>query len=136
MSNLAIYLLIVFAAIIVSRIVSKQALKQLSPEERSRLLASFSSYRLYNRVIFLGLVGAYFAATTYIPQSYPTVTLLFIILCFAVLGTVSVLSYRKLKSLNLPHSYIRSFLIGLGVKYAGLAAASLPLVLRVVETKR
>jgi hypothetical protein len=102
--------------------VSERALRQLSTEEKGTLLDSFSSYRLYNTVVSLGLVVAYIAATSYFPRSYSTLTLIFIILFFTISATVSVLSYQKLKNLNMPNGYIRSFLISLAIHYTGVVA--------------
>ena len=134
-SNPTSYFLILIVAIIVSRIVSERALKQLSIEEKGTLLDSFSGYRLYNTVVILGLFVVYFAATNYFPQSYSTLTLIFIVLFFTVSITISVLSYKKLKSLNMPADYIKSFLIGLGIQYAGVGVVFLPMLLKTIETR-
>jgi uncharacterized membrane protein len=136
MENFTFYFLILIVAIVASRIVSERALKQLSTEEKGTLLDSFSSYRLYNTVVILGLVVAYIAATSYFPRSYSTLTLIFIILFFTISGTVSVLSYQKLKNLTMPSGYIRSFLISLAIQYAGVAAIFLPMVWQAIEMQR
>jgi hypothetical protein len=136
MNNQTISFLILIVAIVASRIVSERALKQLNTDEKGTLLDSFSSYRLYNTVVILGLVVAYFAATSYFPQSYSTLTIILVILFFTVSGTMSVLSYQKLKSLNMPQSYINSFLVSLGIQYAGVAAVFLPMAWQAIEMQR
>ncbi len=136
MDNFTFYFLILIVSVVVSRIVSERALKQLSTEEKGTLLESFSSYRLYNTVVILGLVVAYIAATNYYPRSYSTLTLIFIILFFTISGTVSVLSYQKLRNLNMPSGYIKSFLISLTIQYAGVAAIFLPMMLQAIKMQK
>lgn len=122
MDNFTFYFLILIVAVVASRIVSERGLRKLSIEEKGILLESFSSYRLYNTIVILGLVICYVAAINYYPRNYSTLTLIFIILFFTTSSTVSVLSYQKLKSVNMPSSYIRSFLISQAIQYAGVAA--------------
>ena len=136
MENLTIYFLILIVTIVISRIVGERALKQLSTEEKGRLLESFSSYRLYNTYVSLALVVAYFVLADYVWQSSATLALIFIILFFAISGTISVLSYRKLKSLNLPDSYTNSYLLRVGIQYIGLAAIFLPLAWQAIQKQR
>ena len=136
MNNQTIYFLILIIAVVASRIVSERNLKQLSTEEKGKLLDSFSGYRLYNTVVILGLVVAYFAATSYFPQSYSTLTLIFVILFFTISGTITVLSYQKLKNLNMPQSYIKGFLLSLGIQYAGVVAVFLPLLWQATQIQR
>jgi hypothetical protein len=136
MNNTTIYFLILIVSIVASRIVSERALRQLSTDEKGTLLDSFSSYRLYNTVVILGLVVAYLVAMNYYPQSYSMLTLIFIILFFTISGTITALSYQKLKSIGMPDSYIKSFLISLGIQYVGVAAVFLPIIWQSIETQR
>jgi hypothetical protein len=82
----------------------------------------------------LGLVVAYFAATNYFPQSYSTLTLIFIVLFFTASATISVLSYKKLRALNMPEGYIKSFLVSMAIQYAGVAIVFLPAAWKALET--
>ena len=136
MENFTIYFLIFFATIIVSRIVGERALKQLDTEEKGRLLDSFSSYRLYNTYVSFGLIIAYFVLADYFWQGSATLILVFIVLFFTVSATITVLSYRKLKSLNMPQSYNKSYLLRVGIQYAGLAVIFLPLAWQAVKAQR
>lgn len=136
MENLTIYFIIFFVTIILSRIVSERALKRLDTEEKGRLLDSFSSYRLYNTYISIGLVIAYFVVADYFWQGSTTLILVFICLFFTVSATITVLSYRKLKSLNMPQYYNNSFLLRVGIQYFGLAVIFFPLVWQAVKAQR
>ena len=136
MNNLTISFLILIVTIVISRIVGERALKQLTTEEKGTLLDSFSSYRLYNTFVSLGLVVAYFVFADYVWQSSATLALIFIILFFTISATISIFSYRKLKSLNMPDNYIKSFLIRIGIQYVGLLAVFLPIAWQAIETHR
>ena len=136
MNNQTISFLILIVAVVASRIVSERNLKQLSTEEKGKLLDSFSSYRLYNTVVILGLVVVYYAVTSYFPQSYSTLTVIFVILFFTISGTITFLSYQKLKNLNMPQSYIKGFLLSLGIQYAGVIAVFLPLLWQATHIQR
>lgn len=134
LNNSTIYLLVLIVSVIASRIVSERALKQLGNDEKGRLLDSFSGYRLYNTIVILGLLVAYFAATNYFPQSFSMLTLIFIILFFTASATISVLSYKKLKALDMPESYIKSFLVSMTIQYAGVGIVFLPMAWKALET--
>lgn len=120
-------------AIIISRIISEKALKALSNDEKGILLDSFSKYRLYNTVLILGLVLVYFAATNYFPQSYSTLTLVFVVLFFITSFTITVLSYKKLKSINMPEGYRKSFLVSTITQYLGVGIVFLPMFWKALE---
>src|SRR5437763_10975877 len=103
------------AAIIVSRIIMERALKRLGPDEKDCLLAAFSGYRIYSYVAILILMALYFASTRYLPQFNSKAAPLFLISSLVLIGVTSFLSYRKLKALNMPFHYIKSYLISLGI---------------------
>jgi hypothetical protein len=136
MNNVTIYFLILIVTIVASRTVGERALKQLSTEEKGTLLDSFSSYRLYNTYVSLGLVAAYFVLADYVWQSSATLALIFISLFFTISGTISVLSSRKLRSLDIPNSYTNSFLVRVGIQYVGLAAIFLALVWQAIQKQK
>ncbi len=120
-------------AIIASRILSERAIKKLSNDEKGRLLDSFSGYRLYNTIVILGLFVVYFVATNYYPQNYSVLTLILIVLFFTVSITITVLSYSKLKSIDMPVSYINNFLLSMAIQYAGIVIVFLPTAWKALE---
>lgn len=117
-------------AIIVSRIIMERALKRLGSNEKARLVDAFSGYRIYNYAAILLLMVLFFASTRYFPRLNSTITAIFFISFFVITGIVSVLSYRKLKALNLPFYYIKSYLISLGIQYVGIGFLFAPIVAR------
>ncbi len=127
MNTFTISFPILILTLIACKIVGERALKQLSTEEKGTLLGSFSSYSISAIFVSFALVFAYIIGANYFWQSSATSALIFIVLFFAVSGTISVLSYRKLKSLNMPESYIKSFLLLLGIQYVAFVAMLLPM---------
>ena len=127
MEQNAIYFVIFFAAVIISRVVGERALRELSTEEKGILLDSFSNYRLNTTYATVILVVIFLLLTHYVWQPSPALTLIFLVSILGVAATTSVLSYRKLRSLNLPASYNRSYLIRLAIQFAGIAALFFPL---------
>ncbi|HWQ36022.1 MAG TPA: hypothetical protein VNQ79_24480 [Blastocatellia bacterium] len=120
-------------AIVISRVIMERALRQLSADEKARLLDSFSGYRTWNLAAVLLLVVLYFAGMRYLPEWRLTWDLLFLASFLTVMLAVSVFSYRKLKELNLPTGYIRSYLLSLGIQYVGVAFVFAPMVANLVS---
>jgi len=118
------------AAYIVSRLVRERALKRLSMEEKARLLDAFSGYRTYFMSAAVCLPLLYFIALKLWPSTRPLLTPIFFISFGLLLVTMSWLSFRKLKELNLPTDYIRGFLISSGLQYLGIAFLFAPLLIR------
>jgi hypothetical protein len=121
-------LIILVAAIIISRIIMEKALRPLSPDQKARLVDSFSGYRTWNLAAVLGLAVLYFAGLRYLPQWQAVTSLFFVIAFIVVTGIVSFLSWRKLKSLSLPDGYVKSYLISLGVQYVGIGFILAPMM--------
>jgi hypothetical protein len=120
-------------AIVISRVIMERALRQLSADEKARLLDSFSGYRTWNLAAVLLLALLYFAGMRYLPEWRLTWDLLFLASFLTAILAVSVFSYRKLKDLNLPAGYIRSYLLSLGIQYVGVAFVFAPMVANLVS---
>jgi hypothetical protein len=123
----------VFAFIVayfISRLISERALKRLTAEEKARLLDAFSGYRIFNMVIVLSLLFLVIAGDRFLPQLRATLWPAFMVLLALVLLTMSSLSYRKLKSVNMPPVYIKSFLISTGIQYLGILCLFTPVIIK------
>jgi hypothetical protein len=121
-------IVILFAAIVISRVISERALKQLTTEDKARLLDSFSVYRIANIALLLGIMIVWFVAIRFLPQWNSTLTIIFVVSFLGVSIVISVLSYRKMKGLNLPASYIKNYLLSLAIQYFGVAFVFAPLL--------
>jgi hypothetical protein len=123
----------VFAFIVayfISRVIGERALKRLTTEEKAGLLDAFSGYRIFNMVIVFSLLFLVIAGDRFLPQLRATLWPAFMVLLALVLVTMSSLSYRKLKNLNMPADYIKSFLLSTGIQYLGILCLFTPVIVK------
>jgi hypothetical protein len=125
-------IVVLFASIVVSRIITEKALKRLSPEDKARLLDSFSGYRIFNSALGLGIFILWLVTIEFLPHWRSTLTVIFVLSFLVVSAAISVLSYRKMKGLGLPADYIKSYLIGLAIQYVGVGFAFAPLLAQTI----
>lgn len=123
-------IVVLFAAILISRIITERALKRLKSEDKARLLDSFSGYRIFNSALTLGIFIIWLVLIEYLPHWRFTLTAIFVLVFLGVSAAISVLSYRKMKDLNLPADYIKSYLLGLAIQYVGVGFAFTTLLSR------
>ncbi|MGH9752182.1 MAG: hypothetical protein ACREA2_05305 [Blastocatellia bacterium] len=121
-------IVILFSAIVISRIITERALKRLNSEDKARLLDSFSGYRIFNSALLLGVFIIWFVADKYSPHWRSTLTIIFALSFLGVSAAISILSYRKMKGLNLPAGYIKSYLLSLAIQYLGVGFVFIPLL--------
>jgi hypothetical protein len=123
----------VFAFIVayfISRVISERALKRLTTEEKAKLLDAFSGYRIFNMVIILSLFLLVLAGDRLLPELRSTLWLAFTVLLALILVTISSLSYRKLKNLDMPTPYSKSFLVSRSIQYMGILFLFIPAIIR------
>jgi hypothetical protein len=122
MSNNVMLAFLAFAvAVVINRLLAEKALKQLSVEEKAKLLDSFSSNRVYSVVLMLVSLLVFFIASKAWPEySVVLVWGLLIALLLMSLGN-GVFSYTKLQKLSVPKPYISNFLIRCVIYYGGLS---------------
>ncbi len=123
-------IIVLLVAIVLSRFVMERGLKDLPDEQRGRLVGSFSAYRLANTTIIFGLILIFLFGTNYYPDITRQFTVLFVALFVGLSLSISLLSYRKLRQLEMPDKYIRNFIIGLAIQYIGIGFVFLPIAWR------
>lgn len=118
----------------VGRVVSERALKRLSVEEKARLLDAFAGQRTYTIVVILGLFALFMLSDRLVTHPNLILAPAFVLLLIATMITLSVLSYRKLKSLGMPQDYIKSFWLSTLIQYIGIALLLAPMALNFFRT--
>src|SRR5882672_4016035 len=88
-------IVVLFAAIVISRIITERALKRLSPEDKARLVDSFSGYRILNSALLLGIGIIWIVMIEYLPGWRSLLTIIFVLSFLVASTAISVLSYRK-----------------------------------------
>ncbi len=115
---------------VASRVINERRLRQLNAEEKARLLDAFSDYRIYSSAAVLSIPLAQIGLSRFRPELAWRLTPLFVALFACVLISVSVLTYRKLKHLQLPVAYIKGFLLSTLLQYVGIVLLFAPTIRR------
>ena len=113
--------LIIIVSILINRVLSNLALKNLSAKEKGKLVESFSRLRLINLIPFF-LIILFFLFSIYFPPSNLTtaIYLSFILLLPIYLISVNIYVYNKLKKLKFPKNYILVSTAGSAVSVLGI----------------
>jgi hypothetical protein len=111
-------LIIFFGLIIISRVITEKALKELNTEEKARLIDAFSSYRIYNFIAVAIILVLYFIALKYFTDMQ-LVSLTYIGVIFLLLLVLSWIAFKKMKQLQMPDKYIKKYLLSLAIKFVG-----------------
>ncbi|MGE3799652.1 MAG: hypothetical protein AB7H80_01380 [Candidatus Kapaibacterium sp.] len=120
MSNYTIGILIVFIGVIISRFITERGMKVLSIEEKGRLVEAFSSFRIWNLLPFVLVLIVYFflkkSGSSWSPESIG----IFMGILFLIALASKVFAARKLRTLDLPQSYLKKHAIGQTVSLISL----------------
>jgi hypothetical protein len=119
--------LVVFvSAYIIGRIISESSLRKLSLEQKAILLDAFSTYRIYSLIAVFIVVVSYLLCSYFFWQYDRFLTPFFFGLILVVLLFNSVFAYSKLRTLDLPASYIKSFWLSSVIQYIGVIFLFVP----------
>ncbi|MDJ0788432.1 MAG: hypothetical protein QNK05_16620 [Myxococcota bacterium] len=110
-SPLFIPLVVLIAAMLVSRLISERALGGLSREQKGEVIEAFSTLRQAHLLIILVLL--------FVVTQSPATSIVLMIGYFLGVG---IYSYRKLNLMGIPASYTRSYAASLGIQVVGLSA--------------
>jgi small-conductance mechanosensitive channel len=113
-------ILVYACALVINRILGEKALKRLTPEEKVKLLDSFAGHRIYSTVAMFILILLFFIVAKASPDSYQTLTWVFLVLLIVMSIGSTLFTYAKLKSSTAPQHYITNFFIRCVVYYVGL----------------
>jgi len=99
--------LIVFIPVLISRYLHEQALKDLDPEMKLKLLDAFSNQRKYSGIVMLPLFIGYFLLLQFLPR-YSIITISVFGVSFLIYFIASrIMNYRKLQKLGAPDDYLK-----------------------------
>ena len=119
-------LVLFISAYIISRIISESSLRKLSIEQKAILLDAFSSYRIYSLIGVFVIVVSYLLASYFLWQYDRFVTPFFFGLIILVLIFNSIFAYNKLRTLDLPGGYLRTFWLSAVIQYIGVIFLFVP----------
>ncbi len=113
-------ILILFAAVIFSRMISENANKYITNEEKIKFIDEFSNTRKYSMIPLVFILLFFFATFKYL-SNYKAVTLAvyFSLLIIYVL-TLNLWIYFKLKKLDINKRYLKNYLISRSIQFFGI----------------
>ena len=113
-------LIIVFAAYAVNRFVMTEATKKLTDEEKLRVFDAFSKRNNITTVLVLALIVIYFGALQSFPHFIIQITAVYLIVYSSYLIFRFISNYKKLKQIQMPSSYIKSFFTSYSIFILGV----------------
>lgn len=114
-------IIVLLVTIVLSRILNERALRELSAEEKVRLIDGFASARAYSLIPLVVLVGVYWLLLTKTKLDPQLVSVLYFGLIFAWIMVRTYLNQRKLRELEMPANYRQRFLISQAISLGGFA---------------
>jgi hypothetical protein len=114
-------IIVLLVTIVLSRILNERALRELSPDEKVRLIDGFASARAYSLIPLVVLVGVYWLLLTKTKLDPQLVSVLYFGLIFAWIMVRTYLNQRKLRELEMPATYRQRFLVSQAISLVGFA---------------
>lgn len=114
-------MIVLLAAIMISRIIHERGFRVLSDEEKVRLMDGFSKARSFSLIPLLVLIGGYYVLMTKADLDKGALSMGYLGLLIAFVVIRSIMNYQKMKTLDLPDSYRRMFTISQVVSLIGVA---------------
>jgi len=103
-------LVFLFAAYAINRFIMTEATKKLSDSDKLRIFEVFSRKNNYATISVLILIVIYFASLQYFPHFVEHITVVYVSVFLAYLLFRFVTNYKKLKQMEMPSAYIKSFI--------------------------
>ena len=118
-NEIIIGMAVFFSAIVINRIIMTNAIKKLDDQTKLKFFDVFPKRNSFELIVSLVLIFVYFAVWRAMPQFAFYITVIYFAV-FVVYTIVSFISnYKKLKEINTPADYIRSFVIGYNIFVVG-----------------
>lgn len=106
--------------ILVSRFLNEKANRHLDEQARSALIDVFAGFRFQFLIPIIVIILSFFLFIKLYPDSYRTISLIYFGLLVVYMAGTNIITFRKMKALDLPLSYTRTFIASKAVMYAGL----------------
>lgn len=120
MDLVPIAIAIFLGCVLISRIMGERALRQLSPDEKVRLLDAFSTLRAYSFVPLIVIVLAAIGLPKLFPNGPWWLSILVLSACGIYVVALHVFEVRKIGKLGLPQSYTHRHFSSRYISYVGI----------------
>ena len=112
---------VLFAAIVIGRVIHERAFRALDSEAKLRLMDGFSRSRAYSMVPVLILIGAYWYLRSHSSLDHGLLSVAYFGLLIVYIVVRSLWNQVKLAQLDMPAEYRRMFTIAQVVSLLGVA---------------
>ena len=112
-------LVILFAAYAINRFVMTEATKKLADSDKLKIFEVFSKRNNFSTILVLTLVLLYFGALQYLPHFIIPITAVYLTLYVVYLIFRFATNYRKLRQMEMPANYIKSFITSYSIFILG-----------------
>lgn len=112
--------LALLVAVFSSQLINEAAIKKLTQNQKADLIDGFAKNRIWSYALVIGLVGIYFLSLELNLASFFWIQTAYFFLIVLLMGIQSYLTYRKLVASEFPESYIKSYFLGVGIRFLGL----------------
>ncbi|HPB82004.1 MAG TPA: hypothetical protein PK200_08185 [Spirochaetota bacterium] len=106
--------------ILVSRFLNEKANRHLDEQARSALIDVFAGFRFQFLIPIVVIILSFFLFIKLYPDRYRTISLIYFGLLVVYMAGTNIITFRKMKALDLPLAYTRTFIASKAVMYAGL----------------
>lgn len=121
MNNPEFFAIIFFViTILASRFLNEKANRHLDEQARSALIDIFAEFRIQFLIPIVVIILSFFLFIKLYPDRYRTISFAYFGLLVVYLAGTNIITFRKMKALDLPRSYTRTFIASKAVMYAGL----------------
>ena len=125
MNTSLIGLIILFTAYAINRFVMTEATRKLDDSDKLKIFEVFSKRNNYSTIFSLAIVLLYFGAMQYLPHLIIQVTIIYLIIFVVYLIFRFASNYKKLKQIDMPETYIKSFITSYSIFASGFLRMAL-----------
>jgi len=120
MGSFEIGIIVLLIFMFVGRWMGANALKELSIEQKIKLLETFTSYRKYVLIPVVVVIGLFLFGLEMFPHQRIMLMVFYFVSLVLVLMFSNFYIFRQLKEVDLPQSYLKRFWISRSLIYSGL----------------
>ena len=126
-------LLIMIAAVFLSRYINARAIKKLPMEKKAELIDGFSSFGIWSILPLFVIFAVFYFTVEYVEKSNLLYFGLFALVTLAYIVGIQIYIYKKLINMNYPMSYIKQYILSVLVRFVAFIALVYPLVKVLME---
>jgi hypothetical protein len=104
----------------IGRLINENALKELSIEEKAKLIDGFSAMRIYSILPVAVICIAYIVAIKFMTINHAILISTYLLFLLLYIIVISVFVFRKLSSLGYPKGYINKYALSRVIQFIGI----------------